>query len=49
MDAMELKLAQMLRRAEEQQKEYEDLERLVHSDVSLAGDEVVHGGSVDKQ
>jgi hypothetical protein len=49
MDVMELKLAQILKKAEEQQKEYGELERFVHSDVSLAGDEDVYSRGVVKQ
>jgi hypothetical protein len=47
MSSIEVILAQMLRKADEQQKEYAELARLVNSDLGPAAGDEVHSGMVE--
>jgi hypothetical protein len=47
MNSIEIKLVQMLRRADEQQREYAKLARLVNSGLGPAAGDEVHSGSVE--
>jgi ribosomal protein L20A (L18A) len=47
MNSIGIRLVQMLRKADEQQKEYAELARLVNSDLGPAAGDKVHGGSAE--